>query len=349
MRYMRVGRLLLGLFLVCAGLVGDWAVLASVVRGASPYFLLLHIPAVFAWALGINLLLKQNSYRVLAVRSRRIHIQGLGVAGLFFALCTFPGLGPLVYSVALLFANCMPRRSMADMQDEPVPLPEKAAQLDQDVLPLIDVVFDADAGADTKRAAVSILSRERNPGAMALLRQLLRDPAPEVRRDASVVLTQLQDELFRELRASFMQWTDDPADREHIIGLADQYVSFAQSNILDEASQTIYLTKARDLLQQVAAEEGADAILLVKLARIRQSLGELSEALQDVRGALQREPASHEAFELAMDIAFREHSWDEFFTLARDALAVLPADSGTHTALREWVALQPDLVGVSHG
>lgn len=351
MHYSHARRLLpnlLGLVLLCGGLAGDWAVVDLVVTGASLYLLLLHIPAVFVWATGVHLVLKRDSYRVLTVRSRRIRVQGLSVAGLFVGLCTFPGLGVLTFSTAMLAANCMPRRRMPDLADELVPLPERGETLDPDVQPLIDVLYDSDT--DTKRAAVTILSREHHANAMWLLRQFLSDPQPEIRRDASVALTQLENELFRELRSSFEQWIANPQDREQVLKLADQYASFARSNILDEMSQLIYLAKARDLLLQVLTQERTNAELWIKLARIRQGLGELQEALHDTRVALELEPASREAFVLAMDLAFCAHSWGDFVTFARDALTVLPDLPEAQAALQEWAALQPDLVGGgSHG
>jgi len=338
-----------GLVLLCGGLAGDWAVLYLVVTGTSLYLLLLHIPAVFVWATGVHLVLKRDSYWTLTVRARRIRVQGLSVAGLCVGLCTFPGLGVLAFSASLLAANCMPRRRALDLADELAPLPQKGEALDGDVQPLIDVLYDTDTDVDTRRAAVTILSREHHANAMRLLRLLLSDPQPEIRRDASVALTQLENELFAELRASFEQWSANPEDREQVLKLADQYASFAQSNVLDEMSQRIYLEKARDLLLHVLTQERTDAELWIKLARIRQKLGELQEALHDIGVALQLEPASREACVLAMDLAFCANSWGDFVTFARDALAVLPDLAEAQEALQEWAGLEPDLVEASNG
>jgi hypothetical protein len=107
--------------------------------------------------------------------------------------------------------------------------------------------------------------------------------------------------------------------------------------------------KARGLLLGVLTQEPADAKQWIKLARIHQRLDELPEALRDVRIALQLEPASHEAFVLAMDIAFRGRFWEDFVTFVRGALAVLPDLAEAHASFQEWVALQPDLVGASNG
>jgi tetratricopeptide (TPR) repeat protein len=218
---------------------------------------------------------------------------------------------------------------------------ELSPVLDLEVQPLIDVLHTSDL--EMRRAAVAALGRQVNPGAIRLLRQLLSDAQPEIRSDASIALTRLEEELASALNTSLELWTADPTDKERTLNLADQY--YACSHVLDEMSQRWYFAKARDLLQQCITQDGMNAELWLKLARIRHHLGETTQALQDARTALQLQPHSAEAYLLAMELAFRLHAWEILLSLARKGLRTFPSTSEARTALQWWVALHPEVHG----
>jgi tetratricopeptide (TPR) repeat protein len=221
--------------------------------------------------------------------------------------------------------------------------------LDLKVSPLVDVLHDSDL--ESKRTAITLLSRHATPEAIQVLRQLLSDPHPQIRSDASIALTRIEDELSKKLNAALEQWTADSTNPEHAVRLADAYYDYACSNLLDEVSERIYLEKARDLIQQVTAQSKSEAEQWMKLARIRQRLGEVTRALRDVSTAHQRSPQALEAYLLAMELAFSVGDWKRLTALAREGVSTLPAAPEAQTSLSWWANLPAEqhTVGIVHG
>jgi hypothetical protein len=327
------------------GLLGDSAIGVLLLTGADMQLLLLHIPAVLLWAAGVNLIDKQHMQEKQTIRIGRVPMHKWSIAALLLSWCTFPGFGPLTYSIALFIARFLHQGATTEIETREVitSAQQISPSLDLKVQPLIDVLHTSDL--EMKRAAVAALSRQVNPGAIQLLRQLLSDAQPEIRSDASIALTRLEEELAGTLNASLELWTADPADKERTLNLADQYYKYACSNVLDEMSQHCYFAKARDILQQCIIQDSMNADLWLKLARIRQHLGETTQALQDVRTALQLQPHSAEAYLLAMELAFRLHAWEILISLAREGLRTLPSEAEARTTLQWWVTLHPEVQG----
>jgi tetratricopeptide (TPR) repeat protein len=325
-----------GKVLFILGLLGDSAIGMLLLTGAGMQLLLLHIPVVFLWASGVNLINKQQMHDEQPIRIGRIYMHKWSIAALLLSWCTFPGFGPLTYSIALFIGSFLHQGATTEMETRGVitSAQELSPALDLEVQPLIDVLHTSDL--EMKRAAVAALGRQVNPGAIQLLRQLLSDPQPEIRSDASITLTRLEEDLAGTLNASLELWTADPADKERTLNLADQYYKYACSNVLDELSRHCYFAKARDVLQHCIIQDSMNADLWLKLARIRQHLGETTQALQDVRTALQLQPHSAEAYMLAMELAFRLHAWEILISLAREGLRTLPSEAEARTTLQWW-------------
>ncbi len=331
--------------LLIFGLLGEAVIGLRLLTGAGMQLLLLHVPMTLLWTLGINLINTPNEQ---AVHIGRIQIHRLSIAALLLSWCTFPGFGALSYSIALFTARFL-KQGATPETPEMLSLPHSVAPaLDLEVQPLIDVLAASDP--DMKRAAVAVLSRQANPGGIQLLRQLLADVEPDIRSDASIALTHLEEGLASELNASLALWAVDPEDMERTLSLVAQYYAYACSNVLDEISQGCYLAKARNLLQQCIAQDNLKADLWLKLARIRQQLGETVEAMQDVRTALQLQPLCEEAYQLAMELAFRLHDWGLLLSLAHEGLKILLPTSEMRTTLQWWVTLHQELQeGGLHG
>ncbi len=123
-------------------------------------------------------------------------------------LCTFPGSGVLAYSAALAITSLL-RRSMGDTSKNleqtlgKLRIAKKAAQ------PTIANLRD-DAGIETKQFAIVKLSHQGTPEAMQMLRHLLVDPHAEIRTDASVTLTRLEEQLSHSLNSALQQWMAHP-------------------------------------------------------------------------------------------------------------------------------------------
>ncbi|MBA2286927.1 MAG: HEAT repeat domain-containing protein [Ktedonobacteraceae bacterium] len=321
------------------GLLGESAIGLRLLTGAGMQLFLLHVPVTLLWASSISLI---NGHNEQTVRIGRMPIHKLSIVALLLSWCTFPGFGALSYSIALFAARFLAQNQGAAPETLEMlsSLHTVSPALDLEIQPLIDVLAASDP--DMKRAAVAVLSRQINPEGIQLLRQLLADVEPDIRSDASIALTRLEEKLASELNASLALWVVNP-DPQRTLSLVDQYYAYACSNVLDEISQKCYLAKACDLLQQYITQDSTKADVWLKLARIRQLLGETVEAMQDVRTALQLHPLSEEAYQLAMELAFRLHEWGLLISLAHEGLRTLPAASEVRTTLQWWVALQQEL------
>src|SRR5215470_17927607 len=323
-----------GTVLFILGLLGESAIGVLLLTGAGMQLLLPHIPVVLLWALGVNLIGKQHVYEEQTIRIGRMRMHKWSIAALLLSVCTFPGFGPLAYSIALFITKFLHQGAVIETPEVPTSVHEISPPLDLEIQPLIDVLQTADL--EMRRAAVAVLSRQANPGAVRLLRRLLSDPQPEIRSDASIALTRLEEELAGALNASLELWTADPADKERTLNLANQYYEYACSHVLDEMSQHCYFAKARDVLQQCITQDSMNVDLWLKLARIRQHLGETAEALQAVRITLQLQPHAAEAYLLAMELAFRLHAWEMLISVAREGLRTSPSASEARTTLQWW-------------
>jgi len=332
---------LTGGVLFTLGLLGDSAIGERLLTGTGmQLLLLLHMPAILLWAWGFNLLRIQHGHDEYAMRIGRMPLHTWSIAALLLGWFSFPGFGPLSFSIALCVARFLRQGMTTEMAHMTPSTLELSPPLDLGVQPLIDVLNAPDL--ELRRAAVATLSRQADPGAFHLLRDLLSDAQPEIRSDASIAVTRLEEELAGALNDSLELWMADQANTERTLDLADQYYRYARSNVLDEMSQHVYFARARDLLQRCIAQGGMHADLWLKLARIRQELGEARQALQDVCTALQLEPHSAEAYLLAMELAFHLHAWEILISLARQGLRTLPPASEARTTLQWWLTLHPE-------
>jgi tetratricopeptide (TPR) repeat protein len=262
------------------------------------------------WILGIYLIMQPQA---------KDRINKWIIIALFLGLAIFPGLGLLSYSVALGYAYFFHPRGITEIPTfqslvESAHVPFFADE-EEEQQPLLDVLRFANL--ETRRAAIASMGQHVTPGRTLLLRNLLTDPQAEIRSDASVILTRLEESLAQKLHATHEVWITDQANRRYTLELFDQYYQYAASNVLDEASQRIYFLKARDLLLQVLSEEVALAEYWYKLAQVRHQLGEDREALQNVLTALRLTPDSHYAYQLACDLAFYQRDWNTLHILAQ--------------------------------
>ena len=330
-------RIWVGLLFFLIGFGEECASGVLLLQGEDPLLLLLHVFAVLLWALGINLLCSHGSPQDGLTSDWRAFMNKWGMGALLLGLLTFPGSGTLAYSVALALAALL-RRKVGDVAPQLESTSEHVQESAAACQPVLDVLQDTDL--ETKRLAVATLSRQGTPEAMQILRQLLLDPHAEIRTDASIALTHLEERLSHALNSSLEQWLQNPSARESTLNLADQYYQYACSNVVDEASQQFYLVKAYDLLHSVLTPGTLEPDLWLKLARGCQRLHKLEEALRAVRVALQLSPHMSEAYLLATELAVALCDWDSLIAFANAGVGALPEASEASASLRWWSTLR---------
>ncbi|HKD76174.1 MAG TPA: HEAT repeat domain-containing protein, partial [Ktedonobacterales bacterium] len=259
----------------------------------------------------------------------------------FVGLGTFPGCGLIACGLASGIIRLYDRHAKTDDRIEKHGVTtgdeEMPAVPNLQVEPLIHSLYGADLEA--RRAAVAELGRLGSPSAIELLRQLLTDPSPEVRHDASVMLTRLENELIQPLNATLALWETEASQSEHTYLLAEQYYRYAESNVLDTPSQYPYLFKARELLTEVLAHDDAHMAALMLRARVHLRLHEPGKAQQDIAQALKFQPAHADLTLLALESAYRARDWEAVITLARDTLASVTENTTIHQIARSWAAI----------
>lgn len=329
-----------GYTLFTLGLVGDGVAGVLLLAGDALQVLLLHSIATLVWVVGINIVSKRFALQESTTRLGPVRLNRWSMTALCLSLLPFPGFVTLAYSIALLVAKYSRQREMEEKVEILPPTRSVSLPLDLEIQPLIHILGASDL--EMKRGAITVLSQQANPESIQVLRHLLADTHAELRGDASIALTRLEDELSRVLNVSLAQWIDSPDDKDRMLHLADQYYSYACSNVLDEVSQQAYVAKAFDLVRQCLAQDAMNAQLWLKSARIRQRLGQMNEALADARYAIGLEPGAPEAYLLAMEVAFSLHAWDSLLDLVREGLSALPSTSEVRTTLQYWVTLEAE-------
>jgi hypothetical protein len=208
-----------GSFTLC--LVGDSAIGWQLWWGNEWWPLLLHVPLVLLGIGGLSLYRQpddQISESAQQVERNRWtlsnkdmqRVSGWSIVAFLFGLYAFPGFGLLAYSVALLITNILPKQMPVESRDLSASWPALVAVPKPEVQPLVESVYDTNL--DTRRAAVAALGRQASPPAVQLLRQLLSDPQPEIRSDASIALSNLDDTFAHALEEALAEWRTAPAE-----------------------------------------------------------------------------------------------------------------------------------------
>jgi tetratricopeptide (TPR) repeat protein len=340
--------------------------------------LLVHVPATLGWALGISVLNGRLPWRAPGGASgiRPLAPVGDGAAdqrlkrplvqadpaylnkwlltSVLLGLVLFPGLGPLGCTVGFGLSHLLDQGPQQDpgVGDQPE-APDLAMRPDQRVDPLRDLQIQPlvdilrQPNSDLKRAAIAMLGRRGSHEAMRLLRRALTDPDPDVRSDAAVTLSCLEDTVNRALSQAVAQGLDSPHSAKRYADLCYRY---ATGDLLDAATSRYYLTQARDTLRRLTALRPERAEVWIDLARVHYHLGEEAAAWQALDRARTLHPAHVASYLLGMEMAFGARDWDRLAAYAHQGWLAAYAHQGWLAAgeehevrelLRWWSHAQP--------
>ncbi|MBA3823657.1 MAG: HEAT repeat domain-containing protein [Ktedonobacterales bacterium] len=350
-------RLLGGSGLAVLGLAGDLAAGYLLFVGQLLGSLALHVVAVGVWALGIHLLSHRPAEATPTDARGGISAKTLsgwtisaGILGMFL----FPGMGTLGISFAYLSSYLLRRRRIPHMtlgeELESMYMPAlslRAGALNEgsEVIPLVDVLREQ--GTEMRRAVVRTLGDQGDQGSVRILRRLLTDVSPDVRGDAAVVLTRLENDSSQDIVRALARAERDPQDALYRQELADRYAKFAESELLDQVSSQYYMNKACELYEEATQLHPRNMDLLVALARVYARLGRPREAMNALRFVLTQQPTHSAATVLLLETAFAEQEWSVLLAVAKDGRALNP----DQTELLHWWAqiIPPDWKGAIYG
>ncbi len=351
-------RLLSGGWFTLLGLAGDLTAGYLLLVGQVVGSLVLHVLAVGVWALGIHLLSLRAPTGVQADARRGISaktLSGWTISAAILGMFLVPGLGTLGVSFAYLSSYLLRRRSiphmtlgdtLASMQVPVLNLRTDGQGGGSEVMPLVDVLREQ--GTEMRRAVVRTLGDQGDEESVRVLRRLLTDASPDVRGDAAVILTRLENTFSQDIVKALARVERDPQDALYRQELAHLYVKFAESGLLDQVSSTYYLTKARALYEEATELHPHNMELLVALARVLARLGQPQQAMIALRHVLKQQPTHHAATVLLLETAFAEQQWGVLLSVARDDSRALDPDQ---TELLRWWAqiIPPSARGGSRG
>jgi len=339
---------LLGVLLATTGLGADCALALRILEGAGGEALLLHVPAVLTWLLGVWLL------RQAALRSRprsgplsgpsgspEVHVNwalnGWTTVAAAVALLPFPAVGPLGMTLALAMiwafrlapSHPASTHAIGGSQYDAVDAAHGSPLYELNVQPLVDI-FESGA-PELEQAAIQALVVNPSAHGVELLRGLLDGADPELRNAAALALFRIEAGFERILsRAEQAKDATPPAM------LADLYLRYARSGLLDDVSSGMYLEQACSALQQALASATAPTDLLFQLAALQHDLGRTLAMQDTLEQALGDGRASVHGYLLGMGIAYGDGDWEQLLALARQACRVASADDEGTEIARWW-------------
>jgi tetratricopeptide (TPR) repeat protein len=279
------------------------------------------------------------------VRADPAYLDRWLLTSVLLGLVLFPGLGPLGCTVGFGLSHLLDQGPQQDpgVGDQPE-APDLAMRPDQRVDPLRDLQIQPlvdilrQPNSELKRAAIAMLGRRGSHEAMRLLRRALTDPDPDVRSDAAVTLSCLEDTVNRALSQAVAQGLDSPHSAKRYADLCYRY---ATSDLLDAATSRYYLAQARDALQWVTALQPEQAEAWTDLARVYYDLGEEAAAWQALDRAQALRPGHVATYLLGMDMAFDARDWDRLAAYARLGRLAARDNHEDRELLSWWAHAQP--------
>jgi hypothetical protein len=309
---------------------GDW-------RG-----LLLHSPATLLWLIGITYMLPAIARRAGSpLRSLNGWLVAAGVIG----FCAFPGIGTTCCTVAYLGSYLLRSRKAAAEDDndllKSMVVPAIAGRSVEGLRahqaqPLVDLLREQNT--ELRRVVVKTLGEQGDEESVRMIRTLLADLSPDVRSDAAVTLTRLEDQYNDRMRDAIDEMQANPTDAEQAYALARLCYRYAKNGLLDAVSSEYYLERARSLLDQLTRRMPHRVDIALDYARVLFELRAMPEAQAALDHVLTLRPDHRDAFLLSVEIAFSEQQWDRLLALSRQRQDVPEA---TRDLLRWWADLAP--------
>lgn len=268
-----------GASLVALGLGMDVGAGFMILGGDVATGLATHIPAVMVWGLGAQLVGRDP---IVAGTIALVTFPGVGSAGLTLAGVIWPLL--TLHNRRTEEAQLKPRIDVERTVQE-VPPVNQLRELE--VQPLVDALRDGDPVL--KRGAIDFLGRQPRADAVRLVRKLLTDPDLEVRSEAGVMLSRLENDMTRSIFAASDAVEKDFQDAAAQAQLGRLLREYAESGLAERVLRRHNLVRARKALLQ-ALEQDKDSVAAadrwLELARVHVHLGQLREARAALDGAL---------------------------------------------------------------
>ena len=206
----------------------------------------------------------------------------------------------------------------------------------------IQSYMDIMRGSDRllKKALIGKILQEWTPNAVALLKAALRDDVYEIRSYASTALTTIEDRMNRNIQDVKRGIQREPGDLSLKLRLAQGYLSYADSGLLDRSSSGHYARMAQDILEDAA--EGAQdrdnlrVDFLSLQGRAARLLGDASSARACYQAILDLQPDHQETLEHMCEFYFQARDYGRLSDLCQRLLRVVAPDHPSAEAAGVW-------------
>lgn len=157
-----------------------------------------------------------------------------------------------------------------------------------DIEPLIDIFRTGET--DLKIGAVKLLGQMKTRRSIVTLMQALLDKDIEVRLFAAGIIGSMEDEYAQGIDKRAAALLADPGNAEIGVSLANYYLAYADSGLLDDIASKFYYNAALDVLNKLPVD---DKVNFVK-AQAHMSLDEHKDALICITHSIEQNPRSGE-------------------------------------------------------
>lgn len=352
-----------GAVLILCGGLADGAAGWLAFSQEDGWSLLIHIPAILVWGIGLCALQRADisngrSAAYTAPSERSAARVGAPIVPrwvmvfMLLGAVVFPGLVPAAWCIAYAFTRTRIRTTKShapygSLYEGLIPLDAPGEQwasrltgraMEQpryvDAEPLVDAIHDPDS--ELRRGAIAALGKQGDRNAVRLIRSMLKDPNPDVRSDASVALARLESTFARAISEAEARFRWDPAAAKDYADLCYQY---ATNDLLDETSNHLYLVKSKVVLREFLEYRLDNVDAWVLMARIHSALAETAEAMTAVQRALALDTQTQEIVFLGAELAFRQQDWAMLRALAIRACTTLQHQDERYEIMRWWARI----------
>ncbi|MCH8205927.1 MAG: hypothetical protein IH956_02870 [Chloroflexi bacterium] len=214
-----------------------------------------------------------------------------------------------------------------------IPAPRLLATA-MEVQPLVDILHADDL--ELKASAIDIMSRLQGTHMVPVLRRLLTAPEADVRFQASVGLSKLEGQIGEAIANAQRGAEEEPSSAEAAGLLAQLYLDYAVSGLLDETTAAHYARLGAAEFERTESLD-PERITVLQRARCHIAAREYREALAALDPPTAASVGASEAALLSMEALFSLGRYDQLHARATDA-ADLTIDDPTEGALMRWWA-----------
>lgn len=183
-----------------------------------------------------------------------------------------------------------------------------------DIEPFVDIFRSG--GPELKRSAVKFLSAIKTQAAVKALNKALVSEEVEVRLYAAGVIGLIDDNFTKEVDARKTEYESHPDDEKRAFFLAQIYMSYAESGLLDAIARVYYYREAIAVLERMPEKQETRFML----ARAHHALGENERARELVESCLRVEASNPAYNRLFCSILFSRHEYGELMNAVRRML-----------------------------